>query len=215
LTSEIGRREHGKAARRHLIKTAAIELFSEKGFREATTRDIAARAGVASGTIFKYADEKIDLLLMSINDDLEPLTEHAFATVPSEVPLIDQLIHVLAPRYAYWGSFPELARQVIAQDDVATPEPKSRERNRYGYHRARLLAGITGLYIRAQLAGAADRDKDARDVTTLLNAIYLAHLRAWLVRPNPNYEDGIMGLRTLLDLAIDGIGPPPPATASQ
>lgn len=92
--------------------------------------------------------------------------------------MIEQLFHVLGPHYAYSGGFPELARHVIAQDDVARPERKSRERNRYGYHRARLLAGITGLYIRAQLAGTADPDKRAHDVTGLLNAFYLAHLRA-------------------------------------
>lgn len=211
MTNPAGRRERGKVARRHLIKIAAIELFREKGFREATTRDIAARAGVASGTLFKYADEKIDLLLMSINDDLEPLTERAFATVRSDVPLIEQLMHVLAPRYAYWGSFPELARYVIAQDDVAVPATKSRERNRYRYHRARLLAGMTGLYIRAQLAGTAHGSRDAQDVTALLNAIYLAHLRTWLMQPNPDYEEGVRGLRKLLGLAIDGIGPEAPS----
>lgn len=27
------------------------------------------------------------------------------------------------------------------------------------------------------------------------------------MQPNPNYEEGIAGLRKLLDLAIDGIGP--------
>jgi len=45
------------------IICAAIELFSEKGFAATSTSEIAKRAGVAEGTIFRHYKTKKDLLL--------------------------------------------------------------------------------------------------------------------------------------------------------
>ena len=44
------------------ILSAAIELFSEKGYEATTTSEIAKRAKVAEGTIFNYYKTKKDLL---------------------------------------------------------------------------------------------------------------------------------------------------------
>ena len=45
------------------ILQAAIDIFSEKGFSAAATSEIAQKAGVAEGTIFRYYKTKKDLLL--------------------------------------------------------------------------------------------------------------------------------------------------------
>jgi AcrR family transcriptional regulator len=45
------------------ILQAAIEVFSEKGYAAAATSEIAQKAGVAEGTIFRYYKTKKDLLL--------------------------------------------------------------------------------------------------------------------------------------------------------
>ncbi|UOQ48909.1 TetR/AcrR family transcriptional regulator [Gracilibacillus caseinilyticus] len=45
------------------IVQAAIEVFSEKGFAGASTSEIAKRAGVAEGTIFRHYKTKKDLLI--------------------------------------------------------------------------------------------------------------------------------------------------------
>lgn len=45
------------------ILQAAIEVFSEKGFSAAVTSEIAQKAGVAEGTIFRYYKTKKDLLI--------------------------------------------------------------------------------------------------------------------------------------------------------
>ncbi|RKD31234.1 TetR/AcrR family transcriptional regulator [Thermohalobacter berrensis] len=44
------------------ILKAAIEIFSEKGYSAARTSEIAKKAGVAEGTIFRYFPKKKDLL---------------------------------------------------------------------------------------------------------------------------------------------------------
>lgn len=45
------------------IVEAAIEVFSEKGYAGSSTSEIASRAGVAEGTIFRHYKTKKDLLM--------------------------------------------------------------------------------------------------------------------------------------------------------
>lgn len=49
-------------ARRNQILEAAVEVFAARGFPRATTREIAAVAGVSEGTIYNYFESKADLL---------------------------------------------------------------------------------------------------------------------------------------------------------
>jgi AcrR family transcriptional regulator len=57
------RRERRAAARRNQILDAAAEVFAEKGFARATTKEIADRADVSEGTIYNYFQAKEDLLI--------------------------------------------------------------------------------------------------------------------------------------------------------
>jgi len=50
-------------SRRVQILNAAIAVFGEKGFQRATIKEIAARAGIAPGTIYLYYKNKHDLLV--------------------------------------------------------------------------------------------------------------------------------------------------------
>ena len=50
-----GRRELNKEDKLRRIKSAARALFIKKGYDEASTRELAQRAGVALGTLFSYA----------------------------------------------------------------------------------------------------------------------------------------------------------------
>ena len=52
-----------KPVRKELILAAARDVFSRKGFKGAATAEIAAQAGVAEGTIFRYFKTKKELLL--------------------------------------------------------------------------------------------------------------------------------------------------------
>jgi len=54
--------------RQRQIIDAAFEVFSRKGFSEATTHEIAKEAGVAVGTIYKYFQNKRDLMVAVVTD---------------------------------------------------------------------------------------------------------------------------------------------------
>lgn len=50
-----------------LILQSAIEIFSQKGYAATSTSEIAKRAGVAEGTIFKHYKTKKDLLVAIVS----------------------------------------------------------------------------------------------------------------------------------------------------
>lgn len=50
--------------RRELLVNAAIGVFIEKGFHNATVRDIGRAAGMTQGTIYNYVSSKDDILYM-------------------------------------------------------------------------------------------------------------------------------------------------------
>jgi TetR/AcrR family fatty acid metabolism transcriptional regulator len=62
-----------KSDKRSLITDAAVEVFAEKGFRQARVSDIARRAGVADGTIYLYFRNKEDILLSIFEEKMDLL----------------------------------------------------------------------------------------------------------------------------------------------
>jgi len=63
-------------ARREQIVEAATRVFAEKGFRRATTREVARTAGISEGTIYNYFEDK-DAILMAILDRLNETERRA------------------------------------------------------------------------------------------------------------------------------------------
>lgn len=54
-------------ARRTQILMGAVEVFSQKGFHQATTKEIAQAADVSEGTIYNYFKNKRDILVAMID----------------------------------------------------------------------------------------------------------------------------------------------------
>lgn len=71
----IGLRERSRRERYARIRTAAEELFSEKGYHEVTTKEVAKRAGVGEATLFRYITNKEELLLLVVGERSEALLD--------------------------------------------------------------------------------------------------------------------------------------------
>jgi AcrR family transcriptional regulator len=63
LIDELFNHENELTEKQKKIITAAIESFAEKGFAATSTSEIAKKAGVAEGTIFRHYKTKKELLL--------------------------------------------------------------------------------------------------------------------------------------------------------
>lgn len=127
-TTAPGRRERGKSAKRARIFAAAAELFAERGFGAVTTREIAERADVADGTLFRYAATKSELLLMVYNE----------ATIAAIEKGIEQAAGI--------GNSVE---RVLALVEPLIAEGRQQQENAVVYQRELLFGSATDVY-RAQ-----------------------------------------------------------------
>ena len=205
---EPGTRERAKAERRRRLRDAALAVFAEKGFEAATTREIAERAGVGAATLFRYAQEKRDLLLMIVNDDLAAINDESFATLDPDAALLDALLHLFTARYTYWAANPALAREAIHVTVLARAERDTFETQRYRHRRNHLLVTLVDLIARDQARGRVRADYDPAFLAEYFLDIYIAQRRRWLADATPVASAGIAELRHMLTLALEGAGTP-------
>jgi AcrR family transcriptional regulator len=67
------------AARRQAILEAALAVFAANGFEAARLEDVAARAGVAKGTLYLYFRSKEALFEALVRDAVSPIIERVSA----------------------------------------------------------------------------------------------------------------------------------------
>ncbi|HWS35737.1 MAG TPA: TetR/AcrR family transcriptional regulator [Actinoplanes sp.] len=82
------------------VRTAALELFAERGFHGTGIRDLAQRAGLSTATLYHYMGTKEDLLAEIMRDSMRLLLRAAAQTTMAGTPTdrIARLtrVHVLA-----------------------------------------------------------------------------------------------------------------------
>jgi AcrR family transcriptional regulator len=205
----------GIRARRQLetrrrITESATEIFREVGYDAATMRAIAARANVATGTLFLHAPEKRSLLLMVLNNELEVAGERAFATIDRSLPLLEQLVHIFRIRYQHLARDSRLTLDALQQASFLTKAdelPADSEGARYLARLGALRERITGLFAEHQQTGNVRADADPEDAASVVMAIYSSEVRMWLRARRPRVADGIKILERRVALALRGVLP--------
>lgn len=96
---------------RQKILDAALRMFRELGFEQATMREIAKQAGVATGLAYYYFPKKEDLVMafyVQVNTQMRPLAQEALATNRKLEAKIRALIlvkfHYFAPDRKFLGA---------------------------------------------------------------------------------------------------------------
>ena len=103
------------------ILDSAVTAFTEQGFAGTSTREIAQRAGVAEGTIFRYFPTKNDLLVGAAGPLMTQAMsagarERIIALFGNDYPSADMFIRaVAADRLAFARENPTLIRLVVQE----------------------------------------------------------------------------------------------------
>jgi len=95
-------KEKQRQERKALILQAAEEVLMEKGYHETSIDEIAARVGIAKGTVYLHFASKEDLVIALFAQDLEKFQQLVGSTVASELTArakMEAILHVL------YGSF--------------------------------------------------------------------------------------------------------------
>ncbi|MDJ1158385.1 TetR/AcrR family transcriptional regulator [Chelatococcus sp. SYSU_G07232] len=96
-TSLRSRGRRGNAeARQRAVLDAALEVFLAKGFAAARLDDIAARAGVAKGTIYLYFRDKEHLFQALLREAVGPVITRVEGLLPSFAGSTGDLLHMIA-----------------------------------------------------------------------------------------------------------------------
>ena len=153
---------------RDRILSAARDAVAETG-AEATMDDIARRAAVAVGTLYRHFPAKEDLVAAVVEDSVEQiaaLVENALAAVDSGAAVAVELaglLRAIAARHAVDRVFKAATGRL---DHPADPSSIPA-----GPAADRAMAAITALLERARAAGAVRADVTPSDLVVLVGAM--------------------------------------------
>jgi AcrR family transcriptional regulator len=114
------RRKEASEETRGRIVAAARELFRERGFDATSAEQIAARAGVAKGTVFLHGGSKERLLLLAYEADVLETATAALAAIDPAQPLPKMLFAVFSPFFRLYERDMALARRFVKEQVVLT-----------------------------------------------------------------------------------------------
>jgi len=197
----VSLREDRKREKRDRILTAARELFDAHGFHGTSTRAIAERAGVGTGTVFVYFPDKRDLLLRLFYDTIEPAFAEALATMP-DADVVDRLVHVCCAFLSAYAPRPRLAREFVKQ--LLFLEGDARDE--YAALNARFFAFVVAELARGQRT--LREGVDPMDAGRAVFAWYGLVIVEWLGGDRPVVADGAARLRRGFTLVLDGLVTP-------
>ena len=189
-----------KLATRRRILEAARDCFSRAGFEAATTRDIAAAAGIAAGTLFNYFPAKEAIAMAMVAEALgaarrqfegrprgESLEEDLFALIAAE-------LRALRPHRGYLRPVLETALSPMARAE-ASPEGES--------IRVEHLEAVGRL-----IAGRAPGGPPSPVAWSLYWTLYTGVLAFWASDASPHQEDTLAVLDHYLRAFVGSLPDP-------
>jgi TetR/AcrR family transcriptional regulator, cholesterol catabolism regulator len=204
-----GKREANKADKLDRVKRAARELFTSVGYDEATTRQIARKAGVALGTVFTYATTKRDLLFLVSNDLLDEARRDAEASFQFTRGIQLNFVTFCAVFYKVLLVQPELSKLVFRELLFYDSGIHSM---RALANRTRTLKSIEAMVVSATDKGEIGAGHSSAHTAWLLFSIFQAENRRWLGLSERDLEEGLSHLWTSVGLLLNGLSAKPPAT---
>jgi AcrR family transcriptional regulator len=103
------------------ILNAALDLFREKGFETTTMREIALRAGVATGAAYYYFDSKDAIVLAFYRQAAEEMTPQLEEVLEGSTDIRKRLAGILNVKLSYFEPSRRLLGALAAHTDPAHP----------------------------------------------------------------------------------------------
>ena len=106
----MGKRDDNSRRQREAITSAAVSVFSKKGFHQASVEEIARRAGVGKGTIYLYFDNKSQLFAAAVAEGIESIIAELRAELESDLPFPQHLERLLKKNVSLYLEYGDLTR---------------------------------------------------------------------------------------------------------
>jgi AcrR family transcriptional regulator len=209
MTSSIaipaGRRERQKHERERRIIAAARRLFDRKGYDGTSMENVAARAGLAVGTLYNYFPSKEELLFAISRADTEPLLRigEAILADPPDDPAeaIGALTEVMVQGIT--AGERRLWRELFVAS-IAAPDTLGA---RLFALDLRLIAQLTTMIERLKARGAIDASVDSSRAAGLFYGICLTWSIAFATRDDLTIETMRAEISESVRITVHGILP--------
>lgn len=198
-------REAKKLDKRRRVRDAAAALFRERGWDGTTTRAIAERASIATGTLFLYVRDKDEALALVYGDEVDAALGAGTMTRPPRLGFVRGITHRLRGLYALYGEYPDLAMRFLRR----IPTLEDAEKVAHDARNARLLAVLRDEIDRAVASGELRADLEVPLAAETIFAVVRMLVFGWLAsavgRAPPPVEGGLATLRATLRLLLRGL----------
>jgi AcrR family transcriptional regulator len=119
--TDTGTLPRSQAARRQRVIAAALELSADGGYDAVQMRDVATRANVALGTIYRYFSSKDALLAAAMVQWMRQLEDRVVARPTSGERTADRVMDVLNRAVRAIEREPQLTRAVVTALTAGDP----------------------------------------------------------------------------------------------
>ena len=174
------------------LLSAALAAFAEHGADDASLEEIARRAGVGIGTLYRHFPTRQALLEAVYRDQVEALRARADELRESDSPA-DALAAWLRALVAFSSTKHSLTTALL--------ETLGKDSDLLSACSMVICGAADTLLTRAQQAGVVRADADPLDVIRLVHAVNIATQRG---PTDPGQTDRLLGL------ILDGLRPQPP-----
>jgi AcrR family transcriptional regulator len=168
--------------RRKQIVLGAAQVFAEKGYHRATTKEIAQAAGISEGTIYNYFDNKRELLLAMI----EMLAVQSLKGIIANQPPADPkefITLILRDRYQLAQERGYQIAPILAE--VFTDAELRQE----AYRKIAMpVAALLEQYIQTQIDSGRFRPANPMIATRMFIGAIIINFSMKLARLDPRYE---------------------------
>jgi AcrR family transcriptional regulator len=143
--AQVSLRDKSRLDKEARIRAAARALWKEHGFEATTTRAVAERAGIATGTLFLYVRTKDQLADFVFRGEIERVVEERWATLPKRGDLVTRMMHLFGGLLELYAGDLEVARILVRHVLLARPGDDSTQLTFAFLHRlAALVAEAHG-----------------------------------------------------------------------
>ncbi|UCE83997.1 MAG: TetR/AcrR family transcriptional regulator [Deltaproteobacteria bacterium] len=128
LCKQIGPREQGRpqtSSTREKILTAALEVFSYKGFHGATVDEIAERAKLGKGTVYRHFHSKQSLFSELISSKVAELERAVSGAIDAQADVLEIIENYLKVYFAFFDRNRNLYKVLIQEQSDFGAEVKA------------------------------------------------------------------------------------------